>query len=212
MVYSKPGESKNMKTNLEKYNYYYDLMQKSAEKYINNFFKDKVRPTRMFEIVGYYKLRECIITDITYRFKSFHRLSHPTREDVKRIKGRFDVPQWYEPTDIILHYTYKDRWESSKGKIKTASITGNIPYCDVLESNTRSFELNIKMQEELDRRMRLYKLKSGDVRCTYCGKAVQKEKAIKRTIINYKQFGPKGKEYQYCSSECGVHDQMAHEG
>ena len=55
-------------------------------------------------------------------------------------------------------------------------------------------------------------LEAGEIRCKYCRKPVLEKEAVERNIINFRMYGRGGRTFKYCSDQCGLHDQFAHEG
>ena len=48
--------------------------------------------------------------------------------------------------------------------------------------------------------------------CSQCGKLTESEHKIVSKIINHRQYGPSGREFNFCSHQCAHHYQLGQEG
>jgi hypothetical protein len=113
-------------------------------------------------------------------------------------------------------------WECTGDGYKSSSAVGYLEmkrkyFISKEDAAKKSLELTeIKRKEE-------ELLNNGHIRCAYCGKVVPAKESVNYVLIfqnsrpdpfsrtGWKKFVDR-KTNKYCSEECGVHDQMAHEG
>jgi hypothetical protein len=62
-----------------------------------------------------------------------------------------------------------------------------------------------------EERRKAYELLPGQFRCAYCGNGAYQESKVRKRIIS-RQYENFGKEFDHCSAQCALHNQMAHEG
>lgn len=83
---------------------------------------------------------------------------------------------------------------------------------DFLENRAASFSME-EMQPKIDRLQEeyeaMYAPREGYTPCAYCGKQTPNDKLVKREIYTY--GGVPVTKY-FCSVECAINEQMAHEG
>lgn len=202
-----------MRTNLEKWNHYMGLINAKEQEFINSNIKDV--PTCIYEVYASGKLRTLNVTGIRYR-NELYGGTNPSREDVAKIKGYFEnmpdmtidkvsvnwecTDQGYKSSSAVIFLDMKEKYFVSKD-----------------DANKKASELiEIKRKEE-------ELLNNGHIRCAYCSKVVPEKEAVNYEIIfqnsrpdpfsrtGWKKFVDR-KTNKYCSKQCGVHDQMAHEG
>jgi len=196
-----------MKTNLEKYNYYFDLLYRGAQSYIDLKFPNG-KPEVFFGLQNYYELLECKVTSIKYHF-GFFRKDFPNRNDVAKIKEMASNPLQFSDDNIYLHYEYRCPYGFSKA-------SGSMRLSEILTKDCYAFKA-----EDLDEKRRinqeLYEPKEGYVKCSYCGKQNQPDNTIYSKIIfqdshNGRRFVNEATN-PYCKDKpCSSYDQMAHEG
>lgn len=191
-----------MKTNLEKWNYYKGQLDDINKRFLDEYFKDRPRPTVYYKVRSWKEIEETTISEIriSVRVPSFDK--RPTK---KNISALIDILNNYTPDEnnIYLDYTHShDGWKSS----------GSEKLSKVLSSDRMSFnreELIPKWEEMKE----LYTPREGYEPCSYCGKQVKKEDLVSRDIISYHNWPDTGRRtFKYCSGKCGGYDQMAHEG
>ena len=202
-----------MRTNLEKWNYYMGLINAKEQEFINSNIKDI--PTCIYEVYQSGKLRTLNVTNVRYR-NELYGVNNPSREDVAKIKSYFEnmpdmtiekvsidlecTDQGYKSSSAVRYLEMKEKYFTSKD-----------------DADKKASELTeIKRKEE-------ELLNNGHIRCTYCGKVVPEKESVNYEIIfqnsrpdpfsrtGWKKFVDR-KTNKYCSKQCGVHDQMAHEG
>ena len=198
-----------MKTNLEKWNHYKEILKRKEQAYLEKELGDYpqnivwgVHPNgSMFQVT----------TDTCYRHavRVYFFTKKPTRKDVERIEN-------YALSDI----------QFSKDKIRivckeisgTYTTTGNrtieeferIYYKDKIEAEKKAFETTEKIRTEKEL------IESGSHhRCCYCHSVKTKENIRFDTIFspNWASSGGQSPPRPYCRDKnCAVNDQMAHEG
>jgi hypothetical protein len=115
----------------------------------------------------------------------------PTRKTIAAVKAAPDITK----DDICLHV---QKGGTSTG-VKYKDI-GKRFFFSKEDADAKSVELR-----------KIYVAKDGQFNCRYCNKATDSVKKVKRRIIS-RSYPGMGQEFEYCSSECGGYDQMAHEG
>lgn len=128
----------------------------------------------------------------------FYNKEKPSRKDLAAIKEYAERPK-FDPRGVRI-VLYR---EAHYGKM-TTSIEGSIlyPYSEDKQS----------LIPALNRWIEQFGEKPGHKACAYCRKQTPVEDMVERTIISFATYGRNGKKNLYCSSECGLNDQMAHEG
>ncbi len=202
-----------MRTNLEKWNYYYDIIKEKDKVFTNENIT--IRPKVLYDVQRNGEVSELLITDISYyRYINF-RGKKPTKIEVAEVKKLSETNLSHDIKKIFI------RWESHSGKYKSTAATKYVEmdkhYLSKEDAESVSSVIKIKIGRDK------IKLKNGHIRCTYCQKIVPESESVKCQIIfqssrpdfnsrsGYKKFVDK-KTNIYCSNKCGGHDQMAHEG
>ena len=69
-------------------------------------------------------------------------------------------------------------------------------------------------QKKVDDYIYAHTLREGNEFCTYCGKQFPKDKMIEGKVVYraYNEKSPRIHTHLYCSGQCNLYDQMAHEG
>lgn len=202
-----------MRNNLEKWNYYMSLINTKEQEFINSNINDI--PTCIYEVYQSGKIRTLNVTGVRYR-NELYGGTKPSREDVANIKNYYEnmpdltiekvsinlecIDQGYKSSSAVRYLEMKEKYFTSKE-----------------DADKKAFELTeIKRKEE-------ELLNNGHIRCTYCRKVVPQKEAVNYEIIfqnsrldpftrtGWKKFVDR-KTNKYCSKQCGIHDQMAHEG
>lgn len=211
-----------MKTNLDKWNYYYDFVKNKEKKFVDKIIKEEFDECPKF-LYTYnlldFEVKELKIKDIYYRDNSrklYFFTKKPTREDIKRLKEYIEKDEDLNKKNILIEFEEKFKKYNVSSAIKLSELNNKI-FLDKNDAEKEAIKLKNKKEHEENL------LNHGHIRCTYCSKIVPEEKSINYTIIfqnskpdpfsksGYKRFVDK-KTNKYCSGRCGAHDQMAHEG
>jgi hypothetical protein len=131
------------------------------------------------------------------------------KEKIYTIEGRLDnrrVVEW-DVSEI----------DEEKGRMR---ITRRKPGCKITASRMISEEGSAwwkdkdAAQVKADEMSKEYALKPGQVRCKYCMRGVDEDKAVMKRIFsrNWRYQGGRSDLRPYCSKRCAGNDQMAHEG
>jgi hypothetical protein len=131
------------------------------------------------------------------------------KKKIYTIEGRLDnhrVVEW-DVSEI----------NEEKGRLR---ITRRKPGCKITASRAISDEGSAwwmdreTAQVKADEINEEYALKPGQVRCRYCRRGVDEDKAVMKRIFsrNWRYQGGRSNPRLYCSSRCAGNDQMAHEG
>jgi len=204
-----------MRTNLEKWNYYREIIREKDQIFVEANIT--IKPKIMYDVYQRSgKIKKLSVTKIYYsRYINFKN-KKPTKIEVAEVKKISESELDYDINKIFIGY------ESRSDKYKSSAATkyiemNNEHYLSIEEAEGVSSVIKIKVGRER------IKLKNGHIRCTYCQKIVPESESVKYEIIfqnsrpdynsksGYKKFVDR-KTNIYCSTKCGIHDQMAHEG
>lgn len=197
-----------MRTNLEKYNYYLDILNQRLKEYVN--FVIPSQPTKLFKIRdGYSFAIDELTIDNVYYSSGFYKKDKPSKGDIATLINFINKLSFENLLrgNIYLHYTRKGEGYTSSGAYKYVEIGDNKRISLDRES----------LEPEITRLKELYEPREGYINCAYCHKVVEKEKAVSHKIIyrgrdQYDRACIKEKTNLYCSGQCGGNDQMGHEG
>jgi len=139
----------------------------------------------------------------------------------------FRMPKWKKrPQHTVVNAMKKfyDNFMSQELKKENVRIhckSKNSSWACNLDEYTKNYStdkeaLEIIARQQKETHERVYVAKEGQFNCTYCGKAANNDKKVKRKIIFrssncYSQFVDE-KVNDYCCGQCGAYDQMGHEG
>jgi len=195
-----------MKTNLEKFNYWKEVYNDRLKEFIQS---EKIsKPEYFYRLYPSGKIETLRVLSVGYSQRATYFCGKiPSRKEIEELK---DFCQ-HTPLarDMIMF-----RYESVGGKYHVSGALKSLDldkyketyFTDKPTAESKAKELVgiRKHEEEL--------LKNGHVRCAYCRKIVPEAEVVVKEIINFKMYGSSGKKNKYCSSQCGHHDQCAHEG
>lgn len=202
-----------MRTNLEKWNYYYNIIKEKDKDFTNT--NVTIRPKILYDVYQRSgEIRELIVTEISYhRYINFSG-KKPTKIEVAEIKKLSESDLKFDIKKIFIS------WESYS-KYKTSAATKYVEMDKHYLSKEEAEQVSSVIKIKIGRNNIL--LKNGHISCTYCQKIVPKSESVKCEIIfqnsrpdyssrsGYKKFVDR-KTNIYCSNKCGGYDQMAHEG
>lgn len=190
-------------TNSEKFNNAMAAINEKSKAFVDDFFNGKV-PNQFYRVcMKTYKPVPVKINRVFCLIPYFERgKSRVSKDQLKKIIVYLESMNDFCPEDIRIEYTEEH---------KTYTSTGWYKIDDIAIDKGKSYNCDDLLCKCAELKMR-YELKEGDISCDYCRKAFpEKEKVIYR-VISYANYGPAGKTGNYCSRECSMHDQMAHEG
>jgi methionine synthase II (cobalamin-independent) len=198
-----------MRTNKEKFEYYYNLLQDIFKKFISEQIPEL--PKKLYSLYCYYNVHEHEITHASYHIdECYFGNDKPTKKDIERIKNVYNDyisgVRKLNKDDIRIHYRYSGGTFRVSGSYKFSAIDG------------KKISTNLEdLSDEISRMKELYEPREGYNNCTYCRKVYPKDKVVNCKIIfqDTDRFGKKfvnQKTNQYCSEQCGFSDQCAHEG
>jgi len=194
-----------MRTNLEKFKYYMDLLNQKAQPFIDSKFPCG-KPEKLFVLNGYSHIQECQITSIKYDFGWINE-EKPTKADIEDVKTYLNSALEFTDDKIVLFYEYR---------IGDHKVSGAYRLNRILNEKHLAFTYD-ELTGELQRRKELYEPREGYIKCSYCWKQNPPENTVYDKLIfrdwdGRKQFVNE-KELPYCKDKpCASHDQMAHEG
>ena len=190
-------------TNIQKWNELGEQFQNKLTRCIEQH--KIIIPQKVYEVtpMGIIRVRE--ITGYTYK-QIYYAGKRPSREKIEELRKLVDTIE-FVCDQIMMRYTTV--------YIKH-SVSGAFTFKDLHENknlfvNKTDAEICAEVRQEKHEK-EIKMLENGHFRCNYCMKVVPNEDEVLRTIINIKMYGRNGRQFSYCSGQCGVHDQMAHEG
>lgn len=186
------------RTNKTKYDEYKLPVDKAAAAFVAGIFPDGL--PEAFYILGRTDIRERRITGAHVGY-GFYNVEKPSREDVRKIKAFAESMPEFRMEQVRIDYEYS---------LGSGIASGSRKYLDLLSNGTESFNWD-DLLVQLAANREKYVLKDGDFPCSYCGRAWPEVDAVHREIFSRSYKGLR-KTFRYCSEECGVYDQMGHEG
>lgn len=203
-----------MRTNLEKWAYYYDKVNEKIDNFIDDNidkFQDYLNLT-YFYVKGLYTESYTVI-DIQYEIPSsvfYKKGKKPTRVQVNKLKSMYEEDFSIENINLIVEYKYK---YGSTNKLYTISrfkkeVLESNKYIFSLDEANALYEKNLKKKQEEDALINA----GTHFRCARCIKVTPIDEVVEQRMINFKMYGRGGRLMKFCSSECAAHEQMAHEG
>jgi CRISPR/Cas system-associated endonuclease/helicase Cas3 len=130
-------------------------------------------------------------------------------ESIKASYEKFMASEMNNEEIRVGFETVDERWKSS-WSIRLAEYNNK-------KYSTDKDDLEKTLAIEIQEYDRVYVAKEGQFKCAYCGKATDDDLKVKKEII-FRTRNSWGKACviritnDYCSTTCGSHDQMAHEG
>jgi hypothetical protein len=194
----------SMRTNKEKYDYYFAMLERKAQPFIDSMFLNG-KPERFYGLKGRYELMEYVVTGISYKFTIWWT-DKPNRQDVEKVKALASESLVFLPENIYLHYEYQ----------MCGKVSGAEKLTDIKPEKGFAFNPN-ELDEKIAKNRELYEPREGYVPCAYCGKQNHPDNTIRHEIIfqnshNGRKFIDRATN-SYCKdSPCAGWDQMAHEG
>ena len=203
-----------MRTNLEKWNHYREIIRVKDQKFVEANIT--IKPKILYDVYQRSgEIKELKVTEIRYSRYVHYNGKKPTKIEVTEIKELSESDLIHDIKNIHIGL------ESNSDKYKSTSATKyvemNKHYLSLEDAENIASVIKIKIGRDR------IKLENGHIRCTYCQKIVPESESVKYEIIfqnskpdffsksGYKRFVDR-KTNIYCSNQCGVHDQMAHEG
>jgi hypothetical protein len=194
------------KTLAEKWVELEEKINQVHQAWIDDYFKDKERPTIVYTLNGWKSIYDQTITSWGLfqpkNPKPWYN-KKPTKKDLVRLQTWFNdfIPK---EEYILLYYKYKPDFSLS------GCVTGAHNFLEIETDSYRSFN-----KEELEKKLlelqQVYAPREGHEACTYCRKQILSTSMVEYTVIA-KQYTNLRKTSKYCSVKCGINDQMAHEG
>jgi len=197
-----------MRKNIEKFNYYKDIILNKEMSFISSQKLDI--QNKYFDCSPVGNVFNIEITGLQYRYPRRISLFYgdkPTKEEVKRIAEFSQSDFQYKRGEIMIYYTEKHEKYECSGAVSLKEHEENQRWLSTIQEAKNKAKAVKKEREERERL-----LNNGHIACHYCGKIVPENQAVNYKIISYANYGKAGKMGQYCSGDCGVSDQMAHEG
>ena len=194
-----------MRTNKEKYNHYKRIVDKNAQEYTDKEFP--TIPKEFYSITNMLgdNVETKTITSVGYSFGygvNLYEMDKPTRKDVEKAKTMSEnMPTFFREN---IRFAWKIQKENHKS-------SGSESLKDIDNGIWNFFNLE-DAKKECEKRKKKYGKKEGYVPCAYCSKQVKEEAVVVREIIFRTGGGIGRSKNNYCSSQCGFHDQCAHEG
>ncbi len=196
-----------MRTNLEKYNFYYNKLRKQTGDFLKSVCKDL--PDKFYELSGW-KVRVLPITE-KYYSDGFYGLGKPTRKDIEKIKKYLEELPEFKKDNIFIGFRYEEEW-LCKGKPRISIISGARKLSDINKNERYSFDYKI-IKERASENEKIYAPKEGYKPCRYCGRQRLPKDLKQATIISRSYDNPRSPLRNYCvDRSCASYDQMAHEG
>lgn len=195
-----------MKTNKEKYDYFYKKIESLGKEFIDSVLKDP--PKELYKVVLIGRIDKYEVEYIGY-YNRIYSEEKPTRKDIEKIKSYYENMPEMTIDDIRIGIVHHGEKYKSSCAIAIGEIGKSYhPSIEHANKALARLQLKKKKDEEL--------LANGHIRCTYCRKIIPEDKAVKHEIIfqdwnGYKKFVNR-KTNKYCSGKCGSYDQMSREG
>lgn len=202
------------KTNKQKWEQLQGVVSLLKDSYLKSVYPNQEYPTHFYKATKY-DIDQLSIDRISVGCKGepncFNGVTKKDLEQLNQFITNFDNIE----KKIYFHYKYSIG-ESSL-KYGSAETVDTINDSKVLSFNKEDL---IEIQAELNRK---YAPKEGYKPCAYCRVQTPEDELVPYTIIfqnsksdpfsrsGYRKFVDE-KTNMYCTSQCGVHDQWAHEG
>lgn len=186
-------------TLLDQWNQINQRIDDISQEFIDKYYEGREKPSVIYFLQSYQGIAEQKVTGF-----SIYRQGRPYLSGQRPTKILLDeLWKWSEAfipeiKEICIHY------ECSSSKAKGAHKLEQID--DRRLSYTREALLPA-LQELKDK----YEPREGHTACAYCRKQTHNESMVDYTVIARQYPGMK-KTSKYCSKNCGINDQMAHEG
>jgi hypothetical protein len=200
------------KTNKQKWDNLQSTLSILKSSYLNTVYPNESYPTCFYKAT-INSVEEIPVVGVTVEckneYKCFGKITNKDLEKLEWFISNFDN------IEKIIYFHYKH-------KLPTYSITG----AETLNSIEKDKRLSFNKEELIDIQSELnekFAPREGYTPCSYCRKQVPTSELVSYTIIfqnskpdmfsrsGYRKFVDK-KTNKYCSRQCGLHDQMAHEG
>jgi hypothetical protein len=195
-----------MRTNKEKYDFYYNKIKEIEQKWIRENLGKK--PGEVYFIWPVGRIDTYVVDNIGYSNPLWAE-DKPTRKDVEKAKEYFENMPKINLGGVRLCLTCKGESSTTRCTIKLDDI-GKGYYGNLKDANKALKRLQVEKETEK------HLLENGYVKCAYCGKIVKESDAVEHEITfrSRDAFGPcvGRKKNKYCPSGCAGYDQMAHEG
>lgn len=191
-----------MKTNLEKYNHYLNLIKERQQKFVSENisgipeFLYSCNPNGTISI-------KTVTEPYYYNPKAFPK-SKPTKVDVSIIKDYFEAN---EPLLISrIQLPYWETWCNSKSSSAVYLTEYETKFLSKEQAELKSIEIKEKIATEN------ILLENGHSRCQRCRKVYPNAEKVREKMISIYTFGREGKWMEFCSGTCASHEQMSLEG
>jgi hypothetical protein len=189
-----------MKTNKEKYEYYAAILREREKSLLQTVnVPDTVSVIEGNYRNGNFGVVACSVIAAYYSSKDTWRDPKDpyTKKDVERDKLLSEENNPLSIENVFVEY--------QNGTRRASYIYSDPQRRGVYLSRDEADREERRIHEKYD-------LKPGDIHCAYCARAFPEKDAISIEIFYRMDGGLRRKTNQYCSRECGSHDQMAHEG
>ena len=193
-------------TNLSKWNQLEAFLQLKKDAILQDYFKDKEKPTTIYK-ASTYEINELKIIGIFVRGKKeYYHTDKPTKIDIEYYR---DYVQKFNEDEKQIFFRYQEIYSNG------GSATGAYKIQDIEKDKCLSFNRDelVEFQKEL---LEKYGAKEGYQACAYCGKQVPIESLVPYKIIfqdskpdPYSKTGWKKfvnqKTNMYCSNSSNFH-------
>lgn len=191
-----------MRKNIDKYNHYLQVLKETGDKYALSWFPDGV--PEFIYVAGRLEMSSYPVVGVSCATKLFHK-KKPTKSEVANAEVLAKNPK-FNKQDVRLNCEWLTNW--SGGVSRTSRSYSLV---EVITNPNYSFNKE-DLAPIMARNREMYEPRDGCEPCAYCGKQTKIEDMYHRTVISYKTYGPGGKSSAYCSSDCAMYDQYAHDG
>ncbi len=191
-----------LRTNLDKYNYYLNLIKERQEKFVSESINEIPEFLYSCNPNG-----EIVVKTVTepyyYNPKAFPK-DKPTKVDVSIIKNYFELNEVLLISKIQLPY-FEIFCNS-----KSSSAVYFTEYKDKFLTKEQAELKSIEIKEKIAAENIL--LENGHSRCQRCRKVYPNNEKVKEKMISIYTFGREGRWMEFCSKTCAMHEQVSLEG
>lgn len=199
-----------MRTNQAKWDHWKTILTQKDKEYIDSIYPESEHPDVFYEVTPNGTLKQNSVTGVACshirKIPYVQSNKKPTKIQVAELIEYVENVS-YDPSMILIHWERQESGWKSTSAVKFTELDSSSRFVDyeaakrVADERRELFESNKA------------KIEAGThVKCSYCPKLVPIEEAVDYKIISYASYGPQGRVNKYCSRQCGIHDQMAHEG
>lgn len=191
-----------MKTNLEKYNYYLNIVKERQSKFVDENAFDI--PEFLYGVHPNGEI-STKITEKPYYYdpKSFPK-EKPTKIDVANIKEYAESKEELLLNEIRIPYHEITTYGKSSSAVKYSEYKTKFLTKEQAEIKSKEVKDKIEAENIL--------LQNGHSRCQYCRKVYPDTEKVKEKMISIYTYGREGRWMEFCSKTCAMHSQMSLEG